>query len=114
MDLHLVRKVFSLLLSSDSPAGALVRNVKQFNGQYGCDWCELEGEVVAGNGGPPVCYYPHRTPVIMRTAKTQAAYALEATPSDPVKGVKGMSLADMLATFDTVRGTVTDYMHSVC
>ena len=110
----LSRKVFSLLLSSDSPARALVRNVKQFNGQYGCDWCEFEGEVVPGNGGPPVRYYPHRTPVIMRTAKKQAAYALEATPSDPVKGVKGMSLADMLPTFDTVRGTVTDYMHSVC
>jgi hypothetical protein len=110
----LPRKVFSLLLSADSPARAIVRNVKQFNGQYGCDWCEFEGETVPSNGGPPVRYYPHRTPVIMRTAKKQAAYALEATPKDPIKGVKGMTLADLLPTFDTVRGTTTDYMHSVC
>ena len=34
----LPRKVFALLLSADSPARAIVRNVKQFNGQYGCDW----------------------------------------------------------------------------
>ena len=73
-----------------------------------------EGEVVPSNGGPPVQYYPHRTPVIMRTAKKQAEYALEATPSDPIKGVKGVTLADLLPAFDTVRGTVTDYMHSVC
>ena len=31
------RKVFPLLLSADSPARAVVRNVKQFNGQHGCD-----------------------------------------------------------------------------
>ena len=42
----LPRKVFALLLSADSPARAIVRNVKQFNGKHGCDgcdWCEFEG-----------------------------------------------------------------------
>ena len=44
----------------------------------------------------------------MRTAAKQAEYALEATAtSTPVKGVKGMTPADLLPTFDTVRGTVT-------
>ncbi len=50
----------------------------------------------------------------MHTAEKQAEYALQATGSTPVKGVKGMTLADLLPTFDTVRGTVTDFMHSVC
>lgn len=50
----------------------------------------------------------------MRSARKQAAYALQATPTKPVKGVKGMAVADWLPTFDTVRGTVVDYMHSVC
>ena len=49
----------------------------------------------------------------MPTAKKQAAYLLVATPSDSIK-VRGMTLADLLPTFDTVRGTVTDYMQSVC
>ena len=108
------RKVFLLLLSADSPARAVVRNVKQFNGQHGCDWCEFEGVAVPNNNGPPVRYYPYRTPVVMRTAAKQAAYALEATPTNPVKGVKGMTIADLLPSFNTVRGTVTDFMHSVC
>lgn len=30
------------------------------------------------------------------------------------KGVKGVTVVDLLPTFDTVRGTATDYMHSVC
>ena len=50
----------------------------------------------------------------MRTAAKQAACALEATPTNPVKGVKGMTIADLLPSFNTVRGTVTDFMHSVC
>ena len=110
----LPRKVFALLLSADSPARAIVRNVKQFNGQYGCDWCEFEGVPVTNNNGPPTRYYPYRTPVVMRTSENQAEYALKATATTPVKGVKGMTMADLLPTFDTVRGTVTDFMHSVC
>ena len=108
------RKVFALLLSADSPARAIVRNVKQYNGMNGCDWCEFEGVTVPNNNGPPVRYYPHRTPVVMRTATKQAEYALEATPTNPIKGVKGMTYADLLPSFNTVRGTVTDFMHSVC
>ena len=88
--------------------------MKQFNGEHGCDWCEFEGVPVPTNNGPPVRYYPHRMPVVMRSARKQAAYALQATAAKPVKGVKGMSVADLLPSFDTVRGTVTDYMHSVC
>ena len=108
------RRVFAFLLSADSPARAIIRNVKQFNGQFGCDWCEFEGVAVSTAGGPPVRYYPHRMPVVMRSSKKQASYALQATAAHSVKGVKGITVADLLPSFDTVRGTVTDYMHSVC
>jgi hypothetical protein len=50
----------------------------------------------------------------MRTSKQQAAYVLQATAGNSVKGVKGFTVADSLPSFDTVRGTVADYMHSVC
>lgn len=69
---------------------------------------------VATTHGPPVRYYPHRTPVVMRSSKKQAVYALEATVGNSVKGVKGMTVVDLLPSFDNVRGTVADYMHSVC
>ena len=106
--------MFAFLLSADSPARAIIRNVKQFNGQFGCDWCEFEGVAVSTAGGPPVRYYPHRMPVVMRSSKKQASYALRATAAHSVKGVKGITVADLLPSFDTVRGTVTDHMHSVC
>ena len=81
------RKVFAFPLSADSPARAIVRNVKQFNGQFGCDWCEFEGVPVATAGGPPVRYYPHRMPVVMRSSKKQASYPLQASAGN--SGVKG-------------------------
>ena len=96
----LPRKVFALLLSADSPARAIVRNAKQFNGQHGCDWCKLEGVAVHTNNGP-VRYYPYRTQVVLRTAEKQARYALNATPNVSIKGVKGMTAADLLPTLDT-------------
>ncbi len=110
----LPRKVFALLLSADSPARAIVRNVKQFMVNMGVIGVNLKGYLCQITMAPPVRYYPYRTPVVMHTAEKQAEYALEATGSTPVKGVKGMTLADLLPTFDTVRGTVTDFMHSVC
>ena len=50
----------------------------------------------------------------MRTARKQAAYALQATGAKPVKGVKGLAVTDLLQSFDRVRGKVVDYMHCVC
>lgn len=109
------RKVFALICCSDSPARAMLRNCKQFNGKSGCDWCEHEGVPVVRNRGPPTRYYPQRGPQTTRTSQSQAAYAIEAeTLKEPVKGVKGVSLIDVLPTFDTVNGFTPEYMHSVC
>lgn len=57
---------------------------------------------------------PHRTPVTMRSGRKQAEYALQASPNNPVKGVKGLPVIELLPSFDTVRGIATYYMHSVC
>ena len=102
------RKVVQLIFCGDAPARALVRNVKQFNGQYGCDWCESPGIAVENGNGPPVRCYPHRTPVVMRTARNQAKYALKASPKNPVKGVKGVATVDLLPVFNPVRGVAAD------
>lgn len=97
------RKVFPLVFCGDAPARAIVRNSKQFNGAYGCDWCESPGVPVTVGNGPPTRYYPYRTPVVMRSARNQALHAIHATPEAPVKGVKGVTVVDLLPTFDTVR-----------
>ena len=90
-ELH-TRKVFPLIFCGDAPARAKVRNVKQFNGAYGCDWCERPGVPVAAANGPPTRYYPYRTPVVIRSAQNQALYAIRATPEKPVKGNNNKSI----------------------
>ena len=59
------RKVFPLFFCGDRPARALVRNSKQYNGCYGCDWCESSGVKVQQDRGLQLRYYPHGTPVVM-------------------------------------------------
>ena len=108
------RRVFPLFFCGDAPARAIVRNAKQFNGANGCDWCEFPG-VTLETDCAPTRYYPYRTPVVMGTAENQATYALQAIANNQVlQGVKGMTVMDLLPTFDTVRGIAADYMHSVC
>lgn len=109
------RKVFVLVCSSDSPARAMLRNCKQYNGKFGCDWCEHEGVVVTQNRGPPTRYYPQRGDQRPRTSQGQAQYGARAElEQEAVQGVKGISLIDVLPTFDTVKGFTPEYMHSVC
>ena len=91
-------------LIGDAPARAMLRNCKQFNGKCGCDWCEHEGVTVT-----PTRYYPELGDQCPRTSQGQAELLQEA-----VKGVKGISVIDILPTFDTVHGFTPEYMHLVC
>ena len=86
------RKVFALICSSDSPARAIIRNTKQFNGEYGCDWCEHKGVGVNNHGGPPTRYYPQQNESAqLRTSAKQAAYGIEAgLTGKPVKGTSAL------------------------
>ena len=66
-----------------SPARAIVKNCKQYNGKHGCDWCEFAGETI-DNGGPPTRYPPET-----RTAEKQVEYGLKAIQNGKdVKGVR--------------------------
>ncbi len=103
-------KVYAHILSADSPARAIVKNCKQFNGKHGCDWCEFPGETI-NNGGPPTRYYPYRGPPKVRTAEKQVEYGLRAIQKgEDVKGVKGPSVVGILPSFDQVRGKVFWYI----
>ncbi|GBM98129.1 hypothetical protein AVEN_229771-1 [Araneus ventricosus] len=39
-------KIIPLIFPSDAPARAMIQNFTQYNGAYGCGFCERKGEVV--------------------------------------------------------------------
>jgi len=98
-------KVHSLLCSSDSIARPLLRNTKQFNGKYGCDFCLHYG------GGPYIWETPEPP---LRTETDHFRHAMLATPAQPVMGVKGPSPLMELESFNMITGFVPEYQHSVC
>lgn len=72
-----------IVCSSDSVAHPLLRNVKQFNGFYGWDFCCDRG------GGP----YPYSRPEpAPRTEEDHCKQAMAGTPQEPGMGFKGPSL----------------------
>lgn len=100
-----ITKVYALICSSDSVARPLLRNTKQFNGQYGCDFCYHIG------GGP----YPFRRPEPhLRSETEHYEHAMAATVQLPIKGVKGPSELMRLERFQMINGFVPEYQHSVC
>ncbi|XP_062568275.1 uncharacterized protein LOC134230464 [Saccostrea cucullata] len=110
---QLCTKVHTILCSSDSIARPPMRNVKQFNGQYGCDWCLHPGEVVHKGDGHVRAYPPGE--YRERTHDSFVQDGLEAcTSTRVVNGVKGLSPLCLLTVFNMVIGFVPDYLHSVC
>ena len=100
-----VSKVYALICSSDSIARPLLRNTKQFNGFYGCDFCYHVGGGPYTNKGPK----PH-----LRTEDKHFDHAMAATPDSPVMGVKGPSPLMKLSKFQMIHGFFPEYQHCVC
>ncbi|XP_057177999.1 uncharacterized protein LOC130546654 [Triplophysa rosa] len=117
-DIHLNRKESNPGILSDIQCGAeyrkikqnsvarpLLKNTKQFNGKYGCDFCLHYG------GGPYVWETPEPP---LRTDTDHFRHAMLATPEKPIMGVKGPSPLMELETFNMITGFVPDYQHCVC
>lgn len=43
--------VYACVCSADSVARCILQNIKQFNGEYGCNWCYNPGETVQKTPG---------------------------------------------------------------
>ncbi|KAK0132503.1 hypothetical protein N1851_032640 [Merluccius polli] len=102
-------------LPSRRSARAMVQEMKQFNGRYGCGFCLHMGEIVPkGKGFTRV--YPHSTEYPqLRTHDQTTNQASAAIQSDTdVNGVKGPSQLLLLPNFDIIKHFVPEYMHSVC
>ncbi|KAJ8030468.1 hypothetical protein HOLleu_26903 [Holothuria leucospilota] len=108
-------KVFTLFSIFDSPARCLVQNVKQFNGEYGCNWCYAKGEQVERGLGTARVYPVQNEPSNKRTHDSMIADGLEASKEgrSSHKGVKGLSPLLAFTYFNMVSGFGVDYMHCV-
>ncbi|XP_072170541.1 uncharacterized protein [Diadema setosum] len=104
-------RAFFLVAACDSVARPALRNCKQFNGQFGCDWCLHPGEVVEKGRGTVRCY-PYIDPEPQaRTQNQWEGDVPNASPENPIRGVKGPSLLLFLPLFNIITGFVADYMH---
>lgn len=107
-------KVFSLVCSSDAQARPLLRNCKQFNGEYGCDWCLHPGMMMKKGRGSMRSYPYDENKQEARSNEMFQDNATQAEESaSPRNGVKGFSLLSRLPSFYIVFGFVPEYLHSV-
>ncbi|KAG1703703.1 hypothetical protein GQR58_004165 [Nymphon striatum] len=112
---HVNRKAFVLALSADAPARAIIRNCKQFNGAYGCDWCVQEGTAVPNANGPPIRTYPYMPNIPLRTNDGQRRLAVQSQNTEvPQYGVKGPSIVMLLPRYDCAKGVCSELQHTAC
>lgn len=108
-------KVFTIICSSDVPARCSMQNFKQFNGKFGCGFCEQEGErVLKGKGHCRI--YPFNGQAAEKRTFANCVENAENALSigKAVRGVKGTSiLMKLYPNFNMVDGFIPDYMHCV-
>jgi hypothetical protein len=118
-------------LSCDLPARALIQNFIQFNGEYGCSFCEQPGESYHTGKGGTVHIFPfnHDSPAgPSRTKARCIQHAKDAINENKVVteeygilcnfvrffqifGVKGPTWLSCLKSLDFIKGMSVDYMH---
>ena len=109
----------SMLLcgTCDLPAKAMVYNMTQFNGKYGCSHCLQKGESLETGLKGNVHVYPYiqNDPTgPQRTDEELEQHSHEAVASQkPVFGVKGPSWLSVVPDYNVIKGNVVDYMHCV-
>lgn len=87
-------------------------NFIQFNGDYGCPTCCTKGENLALCPRGSIHVYPYINNIITRTLEECVNWANEATPNNPVMGVKGPTVLSIMMP-NYVEGMGIDRMHAV-
>lgn len=112
---HVLKSVVRVVcVCVDAPARALILQMKQFNGHYGCSFCLERGTfldgalryVLPGNSAQEAA--AERTTAGMKQDAKRARRC-----GAPVNGVKGSTVLSRLDAYDVVWGTCPDYMHVV-
>lgn len=103
-------RVFTLLCVADAPMRASIQQMKQYNGFYGCGYCEHPGTRFSGR-----TVYDYKEEVNLRSA-SETKWISENLPNLSVndrKGVKGINRLATLAQIDVIRSFPPDYLHAV-
>ena len=112
--------------SMDAPAKCLFMCMMQFNGKYGCPYCEIPGNTFRTDKGGNCHVYPYikvrdrREEANPRSHREFLEHANEAATrvsngqkGAVVNGVKGVSAAFGFPGYDLIAGSCIDYMHTV-
>ncbi|XP_042147437.1 uncharacterized protein LOC121836570 [Ixodes scapularis] len=102
-------KIHCFSCCADAPARAIMQNMLQYNGHYGCGWCLHPGTVINGT----VKYTVDEVVEDRDTDRTLALMKRAAASDKPIKGVKGPTPLMNLPRFDVIWGFTPDYMHCV-
>ncbi|KAL7295017.1 hypothetical protein TKK_0011620 [Trichogramma kaykai] len=91
----------------DAPARAAVQGIKQFNGNYGCNWCLHPG------WKDGAMLYPLRSilPQLRTHQETVSIMLNVLEESEAPLGIKYPSPLINLPNFDIIEGMIPDYMH---
>ncbi|KAA0721591.1 hypothetical protein E1301_Tti023124 [Triplophysa tibetana] len=103
--------VYAIICSCDSVARAMLQNIKQFNGKFGCNWCLHPGERVEKGKGH-VQVYPFHEEVTERSHTDMIKYQRNVGTGENF-GVKGPTPLSSLPFFDIVSGFIVDSMHCI-
>ena len=105
-------KVMFLLCTADAPARAMLTNMTQFNGEYGCGICLNPGIRIRKGRGTAQVYDNVQCPLRDNASiLEQAARAVET--GYPALGVKGPSQISLIPKMDLSNRFAPDYMHCV-
>ncbi|XP_018404143.1 PREDICTED: uncharacterized protein LOC108780824 [Cyphomyrmex costatus] len=109
---QITSRAFPTICCTDSVAQCAVLNMKQFNGYYGCTFCEHPTEAVDGRRKYVISESvpEHRSDESIRIAMVEAH---NRNNGKDVKGVRGPSVLMNLFYFNLIDGMIPDYMHSV-
>ena len=104
----IISRVYVISVAVDSPARCLVQGHTQFNGEFGCNWCEQQGVVVAKGRGHARVY-----PLEQCASRSGLEYKNQVMSRNFTKGIQTASPLLLLRNFDVVKGLSVDYMHCV-
>lgn len=107
-----VSKVMFLLCVADAPARALLANMTQYNGEFGCGHCFNPG-TRARTGRGSMQAYPLAHPIPLDRDEESLIRDADAAVQEgvAVNGVKGPSSVCLIPGFDAAKGFVPDVMH---
>ena len=100
----------------DAPARAATQNVMQYNGEFGCTFCEHIGmtcETGLGFNRVHPASLDYNPPLRTRENMYLQARKVISENLVHVKGVKGPSTTALIPSFNVAESFVPDYMHSI-